>query len=257
MTLSIVILTCNQCAHTMRVLESLRPYISSRPDTDVVLVDNGSTDNTRSELTSWLKEHAEIAGRIKIIYLDTNLGVAGGRNVGLREAKGQLLLILDNDTIVNVDALDGLRQHLIDNPTCGICAPALKSPEGELQSSAKPYPGPWLKVAHVFRPGKELERERTEMLKKHPWYGIGACQMLRRSTFETVGPLDSSIFYAPEDADYCARVRRAGFTIDYLPQYTIIHDWRRVTRRSPLSKLGRRHTLALIRFWLRHPSSKQ
>ena len=256
MTLSIVLLTCNQCTHTMRLMESLKPYLTSRPDTDVVIVDNGSSDNTQAALAKWLKENSHIAPRISIIPLDCNHGVAGGRNIGLKAAQGQLLLILDNDTVINSEALDGLRNHLIDNPKCGICAPALRSPEGELQSSAKPYPGLWLKIAHVLRPGKELKLEHAEMLKAHPWYVIGACQMLRHSTFEAVGPLDSGIFYGPEDADYCARVRKAGFTIDYLPQYTIIHDWRRVTRRAPFSSLARRHALALIRFWLHHPSSK-
>lgn len=252
MTLSIVILTCNQCAHTMRVLESLRPYLMVRPDTDVIVVDNGSSDDTQAEMADWLKAHSEISPQVRIITLSENRGVAGGRNVGLKTAEGELLLILDNDTIVNSEAIDGLRQYLESNPNCGICAPALRSPDGELQSSAKPYPGLSIKIAHVLRSGRELPSEKEEMQKTHPWYVIGACQMMRRSTFESVGPLDEKIFYGPEDADYCARVRDMGLSIDYLPQFTIIHDWRRATRRSPLSRLGRLHAKALMRFWLRY-----
>ncbi len=252
MTLSIVILTCNQRVHTMRVLESLNPYLEERRDTEVIIVDNGSTDDTQAEISAWLKLHNGISSQIKVITLKENLGVAGGRNVGLKAAEGDLLLILDNDTIVNSEALDGMRKYIAANPDCGICAPALRSPDGELQSSAKPYPGLRIKLAHVLRPGHELSSEREEMKKTHPWYVIGACQMMRRSTYKAVGPLDDKIFYGPEDADYCARVREAGLTIDYLPQFTIIHDWRRATRRSPFSRLGRLHARSLIHFWLRH-----
>ncbi|MDE6300743.1 MAG: glycosyltransferase family 2 protein [Muribaculaceae bacterium] len=256
MTLSIVILTCNQCGHTMRLLRSLAPYLADHTDTDVVLVDNGSTDDTDAELSAWKASLPRIAPRIKVIRLSENRGVAGGRNIGISAASGELLLILDNDTVVNAGALDGLRRHIAANPSCGICAPALRAPDGELQSSAKPYPGPLLKLAHIVRPGRELERERVEMRKPHPWYVIGACQMMRHSTYDAVGPLDEGIFYGPEDADYCARVRRAGLTIDYLPEFEIIHDWRRATRRSPLSRLGRLHIRALFHFWIKHSTPK-
>lgn len=256
MTLSIVILNCNQCGHTLRLLDSLFPYLEANSDTDAVIVDNGSSDGSPELITGWCERHPSVEQQIKLIPLTHNHGVAPARNIGINASSGQFILILDNDTIINATALDGLRQHLTDNPRCGICAPALLSPQGELQASAKPYPSLRLKIAHVIRPGQELARERAEMSSPHPWYVIGACQMLRRSTYESVGPLDENIFYGPEDADYCARVRHAGFTIDYLPHLNIIHDWRRATRRSPLSRLGLIHARALLHFWWKHPTSR-
>lgn len=253
MTLSIIILTHNQWHYTSRVLDSLFPYLLKRPDTDVVIVDNGSADGTAEKFIEWSQIHPETSERIKIISLHENMGVAAGRNRGIRASEGELVLILDNDTIVDGTALDGLRQYISQNHSCGICAPALRSPDGELQCSAKPYPGPFLKLAHIFRPGKELKREKDEMKKAHPWYVIGACQMMRRTTFDAIGPLDEAIFYGPEDADYCARVRKEGLTVDYLPELEIIHDWRRATRKKPFSRLGILHMKALFHFWLRHP----
>ncbi|MDE6255406.1 MAG: glycosyltransferase family 2 protein [Muribaculaceae bacterium] len=249
MLLSIVILTCNQKTHTLRLLESLIPYLSSHIDVEAVIVDNGSTDGTEQAIRNRLKKDPYIEGRIRIIKLDENRGVATGRNIGLRSCEADCLLILDNDTIITQEAIDGLLEYIISNHSCGICAPALFSPEGELQSSAKPYPGLWLKLSHIFRPGKELNSEHQEMKKRHPWYVIGACQMMRKTTYDIVGPLDERIFYGPEDADYCARVKKHGLTIDYLPEFSIIHDWRRTTRRNPLSRLAFKHFAGLIRFW--------
>lgn len=252
MTLSIVILTHNQSGHTLRCLDSLAPYLAANTDTDVVVVDNGSTDRTDAAIKRWCDEHGDIAARVRLIVLPENLGVAAGRNVGLNACRGDLLMILDNDTIVNAEAIDGMRQHLHDNQYCGVCGPALKSPEGELQASAKPYPGIRLKLAHVLHPGRELPEEREELTKPHPWYIIGACQMMFRTTYQHIGPLDENIFYGPEDADFCARVRRSRLTVDYLPHLEIIHDWRRATRRRPFSRLSFLHLRGLIHFWLKN-----
>ena len=249
MTLSIVILTFNQRVHTLRLMDSLLPYLCSRKDVEAVIIDNGSSDGTTDAIMDKLQSYPEIEGRLRIIVEKENRGVAAGRNIGLNSSQSDFLLILDNDTIISGQAIDGLLNHLQNHPGCGICAPALYSPSGEPQLSAKPYPGLRLKLAHILRPGKELVREKEEMKKRHPWYVIGACQMFRKSVFDKVGQLDEGIFYGPEDADYCARVRECGFTIDYLPEFSIIHDWRRVTRRNPISKLALKHFAGLLRFW--------
>lgn len=248
--LSIVVLTCSQCGFTMRLLDSLLPYLRQRADgVELVLVDNGSTDGTLRKVDAWTAANA--VANLRVIRAGENLGVARGRNLGLSHAHGSVLMLLDNDTLADGHVFDMLLDHLSHHPECGIAAPALYSPQGELQSSAKPYPGPWLKVCHVLRPGRELACERRELTSPHPFYVIGACQMFRREVLEKAGMLDERIFFGPEDADFCMRVRRAGYTVDYLPHLHLIHDWQRATRRSPFGSLGRRHARALLRFWLR------
>ena len=257
MKLSIVILTCNQREHTLRLLDSLLPYLDSRPDVEAVIVDNGSDDGTSTAIRHRLADSPSAAARLRIIEVPRNVGVAAGRNIGLASCRSEFLLILDNDTVISPEAIDGMLAHFDENPRCGICAPALVSPEGEVQLSAKPFPGFRIKLAHILHPGTELPAERLEMQKPHPWYVIGACQMMRRSTYTGVGPLDERIFYGPEDADYCARVRKVGLSIDYLPHLSIIHDWRRSTRRKPFSRLGLLHARGLLHFWLKHLTSRR
>ena len=245
--LSIIVLTCNQKDYTLRMAASLSPWLESHPDAELIIVDNASCDGTREALLS--QQHIP-SSRLRYILQSTNLGVAGGRNVGLRTAIGDTILILDNDTEVDPKAIDGMLRHLDENPTCGLCAPALKSPSGELQDSAKPFPGILVKAAHLI--GYRLPSESEAMNMQHPFYVIGACQMFRRSLIDEIGLLDDAIFYGPEDADWCMRISATGRTIDYLPQYSIIHHWQRATRRSPFSRLSLLHLRGLIHFYFRH-----
>ena len=210
------------------------------------LGDHGSADTTIADVRRW--QQSLNLSNLTIIEAGENLGVARGRNLGLKAARGEVLMLLDNDTIADPDTFEALRRHVIENPSCGIAAPALYAPDGELQASAKPYPGIWIKLAHILRPGIELACEREELLKPHPYYVIGACQTFRREIPERIGMLDSAVGF-----EYSIRVRKAGYTIDYLPHLRLTHYWRRATRRSPLSPLARRHAIALLRFWLRHP----
>lgn len=76
--------------------------------------------------------------------------------------------------------------------------------------------------------------------------------MIRREVLDLTGLLDENIFYGPEDADFCIRVRNNGFKIVYLPQFSIIHHWKRVTNRKIFSKLACRHIQTLLYFYKKH-----
>lgn len=249
--LSIIVLTFNQQAVTMRLLRSMGSWLKLNDDVELIIVDNGSDDGTRKAIESWSRE--TYLENVRTIVSTKNIGVAAGRNLGLKRAQGKVVMFLDNDTICDGAVYDKLVRYVKETPGCGIAAPALYSPEGEIQASAKPYPSILLKLQHILRPGRETARERKELGERHPYYVIGACQVFRRELLNNVGYLDEGIFYGPEDCDFCIRVRREGYTIDYLPELRLVHDWRRTTRRSPFSSLGRRHIMGLIRFWLRYP----
>lgn len=247
--LSIIVLTCNQKDYTLRMLDSLSPWMIQNPDAELIIVDNASQDNTREEVYRRLKFPTE---RLRYLFQSVNLGVAGGRNVALREASGDKILILDNDTEVNSEAIDAMIKYLDQNPGCGLCAPALKDPSGKIQDSAKPFPGLHIKASHLLRLNSGKKAERLAMESSHPFYVIGACQMFRRNLIDQIGLLDDNIFYGPEDADWCMRIAATGKSIDYLPEISIIHHWQRATRRSPFSRLSLLHLKALLYFYHKH-----
>lgn len=240
MELSIVILTYNQREATIKCLESLKDI-----DAEIILVDNGSTDNTREDIL-------ELFPDVKLVCNDDNRGVAAGRNIGLKIAKGDWMMILDNDTIVSKSAIESLLSFLKENPSVGLVAPALRDEYGNVQQSFKPYPGIREKLKNLFSKKSEFATLPDDEKEIEPFYVIGACQLFNSHLLEEVGFLDENIFYGPEDADFCIRVRQVGKRVVCLPQISIIHLWRRSSSRKLFSMLAWKHLIGLIYFWKKH-----
>jgi len=243
--LSIVIITWNQLSYLQDCLCSLQP-VMQREDVEVIVVDNGSEDGTCQYLTVNYPQ----------IYLhinDCNKGVAYARNRGLELAQGKRVLFLDNDTVVNENAISGMEIYLDEHSKVGLCACRLVDSNSQIQDSFKPFPGLWLKIKNVLGITKTNAPDlQTVTSPIEPVYVIGACQMIRREVIERIGLLDENIFYGPEDADYCMRIVAEGWKVVYLPQYTIVHHWRRATNKKLFSRLAWKHFCALCYFYAKY-----
>ena len=215
------------------------------PSCEVIIIDNYSTDGT----LDFLRDNYP---QLKLILNSENRGVAAARNQGLAIAKGEKLLILDNDTEATTAAINAMSEYLDAHPDVGLCSCRLVDKQGEQQDSCKPYPGLMIKVRNVLGIGNKMRYTPNDEGIIEPVYVIGACQMFGRKVIDKVGMLDENIFYGPEDADWCIRIRQAGWLIHCLNNFTIIHDYRRSTKRRPFSKLGRMHIKALIYFYWKH-----
>ena len=110
---SIIILTRNNLEYTKMCLESIRRY-TPEPH-EIIVVDNGSTDGTI--------EYLEAQEDVKLIKNGLNLGFALGNNLGLREARGEYIVILNNDTVVTEGWLTKLINSAQSNPQVGIVGP--------------------------------------------------------------------------------------------------------------------------------------
>ncbi len=249
MLLSIIVLTYNQKDLTLNLIKSLKSWFDRHNDSELIIIDNGSSDGTKEAVVS-LPEIKNF--NLKYIYNSINRGVAAGRNIGLRKASGKYIMILDNDTEVSEEAISSLIGYMDCHLNCGLCAPALYSKSGTLQNSAKPFPSIFQKISHLFNKKGELKSERIAMDSLHPYYVIGACQLFQKKLIEKIGYLDENIFYGPEDADWCERIRKYGLTIDYLQEIKIIHHWQRATNHSPFSKLSFAHFKGLLYFYFKH-----
>lgn len=237
--ISVIILTCNQCDTTLRCLAALTPLPR---DIELILVDNGSTDGTAGKVNA-------IHPGVTIVRNHRNLGVAGGRNAGISRASGHYIMLLDNDTVPSIEAIEDLAAYLDTNPRCAIAAPRLVGDDGTTQRSFRPFPGLRVKIR---RSSDTVAGSEIPAFPIQPFYVIGAAQLVRRTVFDRIGLLDSRIFYGPEDADLCMRVRQADIgSIDYIPAIVIRHRWRRASR-NPLSTLWWRHVISLAYFYCRH-----
>jgi len=240
--LSIIILTYDHLDDTRRCLSSLEP-VMERGDTEVIIVDNASTDGTPQYIS-------QTYPLIHLTVNPVNRGVAAARNQGIAQATAPTLLILDNDTIATTRAIDGMMAYLESHPQVGLCACRLTDTEGNVQRSFRPFPSLKGKLLSVLGLRSAAEKFRADDEGAiEPYYVIGACQMIRREALDQVGQLDEAIFYGPEDADLCHRLRQSGWQVKYLPQFSIIHTYYRRTRRQPLSRLGLHHIGGLLHFY--------
>lgn len=245
MELSIIILTYDHLDDTSRCLQSLQPVMQC-DDVEVIVIDNASVDGT----PDYIARHYP---QVRLTVNAVNRGVAAARNQGFAQARAEKIMILDNDTIVNREAIEGMMRYLDSHPEVGLCACCMTDAQGNVQRSFRPFPSLKSKVLSLL--GLRLAVEQFHFDSEgaiEPYYVIGACQMMRRQAIEQVGTLDEAIFYGPEDADYCHRLREAGWKIKYLPQFSIIHTYYRRTKRNPLSRLGIKHIKGLLHFYSKY-----
>lgn len=244
--LSIVIITWNGRQLLAGCLNSLSPLMN-QTDTEVIVVDNGSCDGTAEMVRSDFPQ-------VRLRVLSRNYGVSYARNRGLEWATGQYLWLLDNDTVVGQGVADGLMSYLDSHRECGLCACRLIDRSGKVQPSPKRYPGIGEKLANLFhRNGYRYGYSKTLGERVfEPDYLIGACQMFRREVYERIGSLDEHIFYGPEDADFCLRVRNAGWHLAYLPSLSLLHYCQRATWHRLFTPLACRHIQGLLYFYVKH-----
>jgi len=79
-------------------------------------------------------------------------------------------------------------------------------------------------------------------------YLLGACQLFRTALARTAGPFDDRVFLGWDDADWCFRIRDAGGEIVFVPDATVVHSYRRQTRRRPVSRAAWRQLRAFVYF---------
>lgn len=196
---------------------------------EVVFIDNASTDGSFERVKEKFPQMVCQAN-------DGNVGLALAFNDALRLAKGRFLMSLDNDTRILPGALDTLVQTMEADSSIGIAGSMLHNPDMTLQRTFRRKPS-WLNAVFGRRSlitrvwpsnpwsSKYLMDEQLENDEPFEvdWVSTAALAISRQA-YETAGGLDEDFFVYWVDADWCARVKAAGFRILAVPQSHIIHD---------------------------------
>lgn len=227
-------------------------------DWDAVVVDNHSSD--LSELA------AEAAGpRVRLLRQSANVGFARGVNAGVAATSAPLVLILNPDCHLTVDAVTRLSTELAQHATCAIIGPRILDPAGTLQESARGDPtaltglfGRTTALSFLFPSLPVVRRNlaagaalRSGQSSEVVDWVSGACMLARREALGSVGGFDEGYFLYWEDADLCRRLRRSGWHVRYMPGAVAIHEVGR-SRRNVQALANREFHRSAYRYYVTH-----
>ncbi len=243
--LTIIVLAYNNCDLVVQCLGNFYDYAAAL-EWQVVVVDNGSTNGTASLVV-------EQFPAVKLIRSDRNLGFAGGMNLGLKEATGRVIVLMNSDVLISAETLQGAAESLLAQPGVGALSPLLRTPDGTPQAFAFGRDqSPW----YLFRRGL---RALLGLGPMHQWnvtqplevdWISGACMLVRREVVGQVGLLDEQFFLYFEDNDWCLRMRKAGWRIFYDPRFEVVHlGGASLPQRDRASQI---YYQSLIRFTAKH-----
>ncbi|MCL5267267.1 MAG: glycosyltransferase [Bacteroidetes bacterium] len=213
---SIILLVYNKLGFSKRCIESILATVNYS-NYEIVVTDNASTDGTYE----YMSELANRLEKVRYVRNDSNLGFVGGCNTGVANARGEYVILLNNDTIVNKGWLESLVEFAMKTPDCGAVGSKLIYPDGRLQEAG----------GIIFSDGNGWNYGRG-MSPYDPKYNFvrevdyisGASLMVRKDLWDEIGGLDDRFSPAYfEDSDLCFEVRKHGYKVYYEPKSSIIH----------------------------------
>lgn len=246
----VVTLNWNRATETCACVNSV--LRSDYSNLSVVVCDNASKSESVDAIRDWLGtqeaalrggawqelERSQIAvtpaaspGQHVLIHTAGNLGFAGGMNVGvqyaLQQGRADYVWLLNNDAVVDRNALNELVEHMRADPAIGICGSTLL--EFIDRQRVEGYGGatyePWLGRSRAIGAFSDIDSvpEQPQAVEQAMAYVIGASMLVSRRLLETVGLMDERYFLYSEEQDWALRARRAGFRLGYAPRSLVYH----------------------------------
>lgn len=223
---NIILLNWNGLKDTLECLESLQKI--DYDNYEIIIVDNNSSGadvkTIRERFGDYIKQ---------IIVNKSNLGFSGGNNVAIDlaiESDADVVLLLNNDTIVERDFLSRLVMASKDHPDAGILTPMINYYDNK---------------AVIWSAGGEISKikasgfsfgynNKDKFYRKNYYctFASGCCMYIKKEVFTKIGLFDEKYFLYLEDTDFCYRTNKAGFKILYVGRSTIYHKVQSTTSRE-------------------------
>lgn len=226
---------------------------------EVYVVDNNSVDGSNGMLIHkfpW----------VKLIANKQNLGFSKANNQAMRLAKGEYVLLLNPDTVVEEDTFEKVIQFMDDHPEAGGLGVKMIDGKGNfLPESKRGLPTPWVAfhkmfgLSALFKKSRIFGKYHLSYLSKDEIHEVdvlaGAFMLMRKETLDKVGLLDEDYFMYGEDIDLSYRITKGGYKNYYFPETTIIHYKGESTKKGSLNYV-RMFYNAMIIFARKHFSKQ-
>ena len=239
MDLSIIIVNYNVKEFLQNLIHSIEKA-STNLTKEIIIIDNASDDGS----VDFIKEKFP---QIKLIANQTNLGFGKANNIGLKQATGKYILLINPDTLVAEDTFEKMIQFFESNKNIGLAGCKILNPDGTLQLACRrSFPGPWTSftkvtgLSNLFPNSKIFARYNLTYLDENKSYEVdaisGSFMMMRKEVYEKVGGFDEQFFMYGEDLDLCYRIQKAGYKVFYVHSTQIIHYKGESTKRSSIDE---------------------
>ena len=223
--LSIIIISWNVRDFLDACLQSIYQNKPEQYAIEIIVVDSGSNDGTATLIHEQYPE-------IRFLPQKKNVGFTRGNNIGLAEATGRYLLLLNPDTEIIRDALTTMIHFMDSNPQVGILGPHTLNTDGTTQSSRRGFPGKryalyeslWLReqMPQSVKDAFFLPDAPDNAIIPVDWVQ-GSALLARRDVYAQIGGLDTEYVMFWEETDWCKRAKDAGWEVVYLGTAQITH----------------------------------
>lgn len=249
-TLTIVIVSFNVRDELAACLGAI-PAAIGDVTTQIAIVDNGSRDGTIEMVRDRWPD-------TRLIETDANLGFARANNVGIRATQGELVLLLNPDTVPSPGSIAALIAALRSHPEAAAAGPRLLDDEGKAELS---FGWQWSPIGELRQKTIQgLDRRRFGPVQRwldralrtpgpRQWISA-ACLLARRADLEAVGLFDERFFMYGEDIDLCVALRRRGRAVRFEPSAEVRHRRGRSGGSNP--ELERRRRESHLAYYRKH-----
>lgn len=211
---SIITVNYNQAGVTCALLESLNKI--TYPNIEVIVIDNASPDDDPSVIK-------EKYPNVVFIQNPINYGFAAGNNFGLMRARGEYVLLLNNDIEVDPGFLEPLVNKLQNNPKIGAVSPKIKfyyQPDTLQYAGYTPFNVVTMRNAAIGYWQKDTGQFNND---RETAYAHGAAMLVPMKVVKEVGLMSYIFFLYYEEADWCARIKAAGYQIWFVHNSQVLH----------------------------------
>jgi GT2 family glycosyltransferase len=249
--LAVIIVNYKTTDLTLRCVQSI---IEQRicAESDIIVVDNLSPDNSRTRLKS------ELPCGIRLLLSETNEGFGSGVNLGAKAARSEYLLVLNPDTYFREDSVTRVLDYMHAERDTGLVGLDLINPDGSRQYSARRFYSaldvcarrvPQLRSVMQSRIERHIMRDawKNEAPFDADWV-MGTGFIIRTALYEKLRGMDTRYFLYMEDVDLCARVWCFGLKVKCFPGAELVHDHQRSSASGPFTFAGRAHLRSMMLF---------
>lgn len=246
MELSIIIVNYKTEELTSNCIDSVIKSNTKGLDYEIILVDNASQDGSIEAIEKQFPD-------VMIIKNTENMGFSKANNIGIKESKGDYILLLNSDTIVEQNTLKGAISFIKDHKHIGALGCKILLPSGKLDPACKrSFPTPLNGLYHslnldtAFPDNVHFGSYNLTYVDENKTCSIdcimGAFMLVPRVVIDQIGLLDEDFFMYGEDIDWCYRIKKAGYQVMYYPEIRIFHH-------KKASGIGKRNPKVIAAFY--------